>query len=104
MELEKSLYAYLDGMLEDDPLADEIGFVYFIIVEDKASFHLEVKGSEIKNKSVFEYNPLEGQYFFYDYPNSEEVFVEELRLAIKNLPFFDDRQVFILYKGKLIKP
>lgn len=100
-EFDAKLFAYLDGLFEDDPLPDEIKYVYFQIKSDRVGYHLEIKGSEIKNTQYFGYHPLEGQYYFYDYPKDKSLFVTELILAIKNLPLFGKRKVFLLDEGKL---
>lgn len=101
MELEKRLEEWLTGIFEDDPLPDEVKFIYFVIVDEKVSYHLEIRGSEIKNTTYFEYYPLEAQYFFYDYPILKEDFIIQLSLALKNLPILEDRQVYIFSNGKL---
>ncbi len=100
-EFDDRLLFYLEGLFEDDPLPDEIKYVYFLIKHDRRGYHLEIKGSEIKNTSYFGYHPLEGQYYFYDYPEDIVLFREELKLAIKNLPLFKGRKVYLLENGKL---
>lgn len=102
-EFDEKLLYWIESILEDDPLPDEIKFVYFCIVMDKSSFHLEMRGSELKNTKYFEYWPLEAQYFFYDYPKDVNAFKEELILSIKNLPIFEDRKIYLLFAGKLTK-
>ena len=54
-EFDEKLLYWIENILEDDPLPDEIRFVYFCIVMDKSSFHLEMRGSELKNTKYFEY-------------------------------------------------
>lgn len=100
-EFDRQLYEYLVGLFEDDPLPDEIKFIYFQIKNDRCGYHLEIKGSEIKNTQYFGYHPLEGQYYFFDYPRDKTLFVNELELAIKNLPLFKGRKVFLLDNGLL---
>lgn len=100
-EFDEKLYCWICGILEDDPLPDEVKFVYFCIVEDKRGYHLELRGSEIKNCQYFEYRPLEAQYFFCDYPRDKDEFIQQLILSIKNLPIFEDRKIFLLCDGLL---
>ena len=102
-EFDEQLSAYLEGLFEDDPLPDEIKYVYFQIKNDRIGYHLEIKGSEIKNTEYFGYNPLEGQYYFYAYPKDKVAFIEELILAVKNLSLFKGRKVFLLENRRLRK-
>lgn len=100
-EFDEKLFAWICGVLEDDPLPDEVKFVYFCIVNDRVGYHLELRGSEIKNCDYFEYRPLEAQYFYCDYLCDENEFCQQLILSIKNLPIFEDRKIFLLRCGRL---
>lgn len=100
-EFDKKLYRWISDILEDDPLPDEIEFVYFRIVNDRAGYHLELCASEIKNSDYFEYRPLEAQFFAYDYPPDQNEFCQQLILSIKNLPIFENQKVFLLRGGSV---
>lgn len=103
LDFDKSLLFWINDILEDDPLPDEIRFLYFCIIHDKVGYHLEFKGSEIKNEYYFEYNPLEAQFYYFFYPDDINLFKDELILAIKNLSCFQNRKVFILEDDKLFE-
>lgn len=102
-EFDQKLYWWICDILEDDPLPDEVKFVYFRIVEDRRGYHLELCGSEIKNCDYFDYRPLEAQFFEHAYPRDEDEFCQQLILSIKNLPIFEDRKIFLLRRGTLKK-
>lgn len=100
-EFDKKLYLWISGILEEDPIPDEVVNVYFCIVNDLRSYHLELCGNEIKNCDYFEYRPLEAQYFEYDYPLNKNEFCQQLILSIKNLPIFEDRKIYLVLDGKV---
>lgn len=100
-EFDQKLLRWICDILEDDPLPDEVKFVYFRIIDGRRGYHLELAGSEIKNCDYFDYRPLEAQFFAYDYPPDKNEFCQQLILSIKNLPIFTDRKIFLLCDGKL---
>lgn len=60
----KQLEFWLEGIIEDDPIPDEIDIVLFKVNINGLYKYLELKGyeKEISNNTV-PYNPLEAQFF-----------------------------------------
>lgn len=91
---------WIKGIIEDDPIPYEIKYLYFLIVEDERTYHLEFVGSEFKDNNYFSYYVLEGQYCFLNYDVNINDFISELVVSIDAL--FLDEEINMILKNKEI--
>ncbi|MBQ8845142.1 MAG: hypothetical protein IJ008_03910 [Clostridia bacterium] len=92
---------WIKGIVEDDPIPYEIKYIYFLIVEDKTSYHLEFVGSEFKDtNNNYPFYVLEGEYCFLNYDADIKFFLNEIVLSL-DLIFLDD-EIDLIFKNKEI--
>jgi len=72
VELESKFEKLLEEFFEEKSFDDEISNLYFVIVQNKNSFHLEFCGNENFSLFDFGYRPKCGEYFFCDYSEGEK--------------------------------
>ena len=92
---------WIKGLVEDDPIPYEIKYIYFLIVEEKTSYHLEFVGSEFKDtKNNYPFYVLEGEYCFLNYDVDINTFLSEIVVSIDSI--FLDEEINKILKNKEI--
>lgn len=111
VELESEFEKWFEECVGEKMFDDEISNLYFVIVQDKNSFHLEFCGSENFSLFDFDYRPKCGEHFFCDYSEGEEKFVEKIIFLLINLikknsikNIIKNKNIYLIYfQNKIIK-
>lgn len=98
VSFEESIRKWLDDIFEEKPLPFEINYLYFLLIEDQNTYHLEFVGSENFSLYDFEYQPKCAEFFIYAYNES----INEFKLKIKYLLNKLNKEKILNKKIKLI--
>ena len=97
---------WVSGILEDDPLPDEIKYIIFKVCVNGKFVYLEMLGLEVLNMNSNLYRPLEAQFFNLKqlYHPSNDVLIYRLTNLIEEMlddkvinQQFNKRKVYLFY-------
>ena len=103
VSFEESMLKWINEIFEEEPLPFEINNLYFVVVEDKNTYHLEFAGSENFTMYNFEYQPPCAEHFICSYDDKKEDFILKIKYLINKINkenIFYNKKIYLINYSK----